>query len=523
MIAPTEKKVKMILEELQAIPEQTSSKSMNEVISALLNKTNQSENDALISDFFEESEKKIFDMAELMQWRNNNNNIYEVHTNWEIRSHRRWIGKLIIFGKKVIRKFLKWYIEPIVEQQNKINGSFTASINSLCNNEIVTQERFRQIEIELKNLDDAFKNMEYNKKLLEIEQKSSEKIESLKNHYEKQVVELEEKYKEKIKFEKDSCVAEFIKLKQSAKENIEQQEKLLSKQLEEMKLTYEQKLYELKKEADLRWKKVYEIKEENDMQLDYLQFRYYQLLQGENMIISSSVIAEPTNDETLESEIDYFKFENFFRGNQQHIKTAQKVYLPYFMGKTDVLDLGCGRGEFLELLQECHIDAKGVDLYQDFVEYCTYKGLNVVHSDAINFLFQLPDESLGGIFSAQLIEHLSAKQIISLCNLSYQKLKKGNYIIIETPNPSSLATYMNSFYVDPSHEKPIHPKAMEYFLKEAGFKQIEVMYTEQSKVDYRFPLLQGEQIENLSEFNDGINFLSDIIFGSQDYAVIARK
>lgn len=527
MITSTERKIKTILEEIQVMPEQTFQKSMDEVISIVLNENKPLEHIVEMSTFSErKSENEIFDMAELMQWRNNNNNIYEVHSNLEIRSHRKWIGNLIIFGKKIIRKFLKWYIEPIVEQQNKINGSFTASINALCNNEIVTQEQFCEIGTKLKDVDNTFKNIEYDKRLQEVEQKSSTEIELLKSFYEKQLVELEKKYEEGIKLEQDSRMMEITKLRQSTKEYIEQQEKSLSKQLSEINLTFdgmENNLCELWDTIDSHWKTVCKIKEESDMQLDYLQFKYHQLLQGEKITISSSAVAEQINDKMIEKKMDYFRFENYFRGNQQRIKAAQKAYLSYFIGKTNVLDLGCGRGEFLELLQENHIESKGVDLYQDFVEYCNYKGLKAVCADVIDFLCQLPNESLGGIFSAQLVEHLQEKQIISLCNLAYQKIKKDSYIVIETPNPSSLSIYMNSFYMDPSHIKPIHPKTMEYFLKEAGFKEIELIYVEQSKVQYKFPLLKGTQIENLSEFNDGINFLSEIIFGCQDYAIVAKK
>ena len=124
---------------------------------------------------------------------------------------------------------------------------------------------------------------------------------------------------------------------------------------------------------------------------------------------------------------------------------------------------------------------------------------------------------------SQVVEHLTTDQILSLCNLTYKKLQSNSYIIIETPNPTSLSIYTNWFYVDPSHIKPIHPKTLEYFLKKAGFNDIQVVYTEQSKVGYRLPLLDSQNINNISDFNDGINLLSDIIFGSQDYAIIARK
>jgi O-antigen chain-terminating methyltransferase len=96
-------------------------------------------------------------------------------------------------------------------------------------------------------------------------------------------------------------------------------------------------------------------------------------------------------------------------------------------------------------------------------------------------------------------------------------------VILETPNPTSLAIYTNWFYVDPSHNKPVHPLTLEYFLKQAGFSDIEVLYTEQSKPDFKIPELHVTGAENLEEFNNGMKVVSNVLFGSQDYAIIARK
>jgi O-antigen chain-terminating methyltransferase len=157
------------------------------------------------------------------------------------------------------------------------------------------------------------------------------------------------------------------------------------------------------------------------------------------------------------------------------------------------------------------------------VDYFKIKGFNALNEDAIVYISSLSNESIGGIFAAQLIEHLRTDQIIQLCNDAYKKLKPDSYLILETPNPTSLAIYTNAFYVDPSHNKPVHPKTMEYFLRQAGFKDIQILYTEHSRSKYRLPLLNGENISNLNEFNDGINCITDILFGSQDYAIMAKK
>jgi len=221
-------------------------------------------------------------------------------------------------------------------------------------------------------------------------------------------------------------------------------------------------------------------------------------------------------------DIDYFDFENHFRGSRTQIKEMQKMYLHHYVNCRNVLDLGSGRGEFMELLAENQIPVTGVDVYAPFVDYCRTRGHNVVCEDAVNFLHKQADASYDGIFAAQLAEHLSTQDLISLCRESYRVLEEGKTLILETPNPACMSTYMNSFYLDPTHVKPVHPKTLEYFVKKAGFRKVEVVYTQQSKVGYRFPLLDAPA-GNLAEFNDGVNFMSDIIFGSQDYAIIAVK
>lgn len=229
---------------------------------------------------------------------------------------------------------------------------------------------------------------------------------------------------------------------------------------------------------------------------------------------------EPSNSY---EKINYASFESYFRGNEEDIKKAQSSYIPYFEGKQNVLDLGCGRGEFLQLLKENNISAIGVDSFGEFVQKCKSSGLEVIQGDAIDYIKQVAEKTLGGIFASQLVEHLSIQQLVELCNEAYKKLEDGGCIVLETPNPTCLSIYTNAFYIDPSHVKPVHPKLLEFLLREAGFKKIEVVYTESSKIGYRLPLLDMKEAVNISEFNDGINLLSDVIFGSQDYAIIATK
>lgn len=218
--------------------------------------------------------------------------------------------------------------------------------------------------------------------------------------------------------------------------------------------------------------------------------------------------------------VDYFDFENHFRGTREQIKEIQKQYLLYFKGCKRVLDLGCGRGEFLELLQQEGIEVLGVDIYEDYVEYCKSKGMKAIQDDAVHYL-QNNDKMVDGIFVAQVVEHLELEEMVEVCNLVYDRLDSGGCAIFETPNPTSLAIYTHAFYMDPSHTKPVHPLTLKYFLEKAGFQSIEIIYTENSKLDLKIPPIKTEQ--NEEEFNLAMQEVQKLLFGSQDYAIIARK
>ena len=272
-----------------------------------------------------------------------------------------------------------------------------------------------------------------------------------------------------------------------------------------------------------------EILKKMNTELEYLNFKvknYRKNAAADSVKSAEGINKTEVNQKSLPTEkkyeaIDYFDFENHFRGSIEEIKERQKIYIKYFKGKRNVVDLGCGRGEFLHLLKENHITAVGVDLYETYADFCNSTGVKAVCRDAIEYMKGIA--STDGVFAGQLVEHLRIEQIVALSEIVFEKLEDEGYFVIETPNPMSLAIYTNSFYLDPSHIKPVHPFTMKYILEKSGFRNVEIIFTESSRDTYKIPRLTGKEIEGLEEFNYVMNAVSDRLFGSQDYAIIAQK
>jgi SAM-dependent methyltransferase len=217
----------------------------------------------------------------------------------------------------------------------------------------------------------------------------------------------------------------------------------------------------------------------------------------------------------------YAGFENRFRGSADDIKKQLGAYLPYLPKPGRVLDLGCGRGEFLELLRENGIDGEGVDLNSLMVEACLDKGLRCERGDLLEKLASEADGSLAGIFSSQVIEHLPPAHLQKLVELSRRKLAPAGVLILETVNPLSVFALVQIFYLDLSHQKPIHPQALKFLLEAGGFEDVEIRYTA-ALVQERLRDLPTTD-EQSAVLNRNIDRLNDLLFAPVQYAAIARR
>lgn len=226
--------------------------------------------------------------------------------------------------------------------------------------------------------------------------------------------------------------------------------------------------------------------------------------------------------------VNYFAFEGRFRGSREDIKQRQSVFLQYFNPGDDILDIGCGRGEFLELLKENCVHAHGIDIDEGMVSYCLSRGLDVEKIDAITYLEKVEDNTLSGIFIDQVIEHLEPPYLVKLLRLCYKKLMYGGNIVAETVNPLSLYSFAN-FYIDMGHKKPVHPATLEFLFEYIGFRDVEIKFFSFIPDEKRLRKIDLEETTNDREkqdkeiYNHNIDMLNNILYGPQDYAAIGKK
>jgi O-antigen chain-terminating methyltransferase len=237
-------------------------------------------------------------------------------------------------------------------------------------------------------------------------------------------------------------------------------------------------------------------------------------------------------DEAFADRLDAYKyvgFEDQFRGSQAVIRERLESYLPFFDGSADVLDVGCGRGEFLDLLASRGIRARGIDLNPEMVEVCRRRGHDVTHADAAGYLQGLEDASLGGIFAAQVVEHLQPAYLLRFLDLASRKLKPGGTMVLETLNPACWVAFFESYIRDITHVWPLHPETLKFLVLASGFTS--------ATLEYRSPVPAGDRLQSMvipegadpaltgaaETFNTNVDKLNQRLFTYLDYAVVGRK
>ncbi len=224
---------------------------------------------------------------------------------------------------------------------------------------------------------------------------------------------------------------------------------------------------------------------------------------------------------------DYAQFEDQFRGPEQVVKNRQAIYLDYLNKSLEVLDIGCGRGEFLELLQAHGFQAKGIDSSPQMVARCREKGLRVAQADALDYIQQLPGK-VGNVFLSQIVEHMDYKDMYCLLQAAWEKMEMQAAVVIETINPGSFYAQSTAYVMDPSHVGLVSPETLSYTFRKLHFRKIRILYKSPVPKSERLQLchdhFEDQKINDLvAKINDDLKKIDDIIFGNLEYAIIGVK
>jgi O-antigen chain-terminating methyltransferase len=235
------------------------------------------------------------------------------------------------------------------------------------------------------------------------------------------------------------------------------------------------------------------------------------------------------------SDALYRGFEDRFRGSIDEIREKQRVFVPLFAGASDVLDVGCGRGEFLSLLKEHRIGARGIDTNSEMIAAARERGLDVVQADARAYVDALPDASLGGVISSQVIEHLQPSYLIELLPILFRKLRPAAPIVLETINPACWLAFFSSYLRDFTHVWPVHPDTLQYLLQASGFARVEIRYSAQAPDAVRMRGVDPASLSGLDPataralttladaYNANASILNSLLFTHMDYAAIGHR
>ncbi len=452
-----------------------------------------------------------------------NNQRWNLITELPITSHRKFTGPILVFGRKLVVKYLRWYIHPPLDQQRAFNGSVTRSINVLKNlvysvngQLLENARRVNLVEDQLRTIPgELTARIERDNASLFVQNRElSEQIEALKAEAETANSELKKAI--------ESNTAELISLKGEFDRAIENVSHLLAVPSKDQIHLPTEDLVKLidDKTAALSQR----IDSEHVYFLSTIK-RYDRGVVTSTPPVSRSETpltkADPNKIEAL--DLDYFLFEEKFRGSRGDIKDRQRRYVDLFRERGDVVDIGCGRGEFVELLLENGISVTGIDINDDMVAYCAELNLPVIKVDAFSYLRSQDDGSIGGIFASQVVEHLSVNDLILFIGLASTKLKPGGLLVLETINPNNIVAISTWFYMDLSHVRPLHPLTAQFLLESAGLADVRFIYSNPVP-EKAIPALRiGGVTGNLEEFNRSIEHVNSLLYGPQDYAVIGVK
>ncbi len=227
--------------------------------------------------------------------------------------------------------------------------------------------------------------------------------------------------------------------------------------------------------------------------------------------------------------LTYVAFEDRFRGEQAEIRRRVEEYVPLFRGATDVVDVGCGRGELLDALSAEGIPARGVDVSPAMVELCRARGFDVELGDALDYVKRQPDGGVGGLVAIQVVEHFAPAYLTRFLEACYHAMRPGARLVLETINPACWMAFFETYIRDLTHQQPLHPETLRHLVQASGFSAVDVQF--------RAPVSQADRLARVDRatpvppeaavlaaaIDDHADKLNARLFSSMDYVVVATR
>ena len=422
------------------------------------------------------------DISHELEYINSN---WQTHAEYYISSHRPIIGKFLVRARQIIHGEVRRYVDLIVGKQTEFNAHIVRLMNKVSG-------KLEKVGSEIQAV---------SQNVQELEGKVNSEIQAVSQN----VQELEGKVNNEI---------------QTVSQNVQELEGKVNTEIQAVSQNVQELENKTGTVVDEKVMNVFETINTNLENKAWLANLLDDTIQNRLEFIPSTDVNEVMN---------YFLFEEKYRGSTEDIKQRQSIFLEYFKNCQTVLDIGCGRGEFLSLMKENSIGARGIDLNEDMVLYCQKNGIDASQGNALTYLQSLENKSLDGVFSGQVVEHLQPDELISLVKMCYDKMKFGTYFVAETVNPTCLSVFANSFYMDLSHVKPIHPATIKFLMESVGFRDVEFKFFSPFPDEAKLSKFEADEGMNdisrkqVDLMNNNIDKLNGLLYGYQDYAVIGKK
>lgn len=454
------------------------------------------------------------------------------------------VPKARVYAQRFIRRLMRWYINPLFVQQNSYNTAAVEAMDRLNGLYDEALERFREMEAWINQLQQRItQNQKSQQQQWAAGQAQHEKLaeglKQIQQNQAKQPLALEGMIQEREqRLQKElSAMQEQLERLQAQFAAKQEQRVTTTDKSSGPQSQFDPRVGPLQEQLRQLEAQIKPIKQERAV----LRLRLQRL---ENSRRTQAATTPDIQDKALKlttpppPAVDYFLWGSEYRNDEQmriRLKDYDDIFssLAEAQGKVrgptgPVLDIGCGRGEFVGHLLTLGLSAYGVDLDVDSVHLGQTAGLDIRQEDAYAHLTSLADNSLAGVALIQVIEHFDMADVVQLFQIIARKLAPGGVVVAETINPVCLWALSNWYLMDPSHRTPVHPQTAKFLLEQAGLWQVQIRYLHPVEEGDRLTLVPAsEQVADLQglvqRFNRNIEHLNQFLFGYQDYAAVAFK